>query len=673
MYLKRLLPIAAALGAAIAAVEPGSRPAPNFDAKLNPEERIQHALSRLTFGARPGDADEVRRMGVDKWIELQLHPERIAENPTLESRLKPLETLRMDDAAIYKEYYLSGRGMMMVTPRRINLNEMLPGEQFRKVFNGTAEERHASLLALPPEKRMEVLTVVPQNVVDDLPDMKKEREEAVRKQNEERQAELRRMRPPLTDLLEPAQVHIAMSGSAAERDALLASLDAGKREQVIAVMPPNALSGRPELRRMAAMSRNPRDVPSSDLREAKLYRAIYSNRQLEEVLTDFWFNHFNVYENKGQQGRSVLVSYERDAIRPHVLGKFKNLLLAVAHHPAMLYYLDNWESMAPDALEVGPFAPVPTVTGNGVIGGGRGGPFSRLSHGLNENYGREILELHTLGVNGGYTQQDVIAVARCFTGWSIRQPVGKPEFVFAGFMHDDGEKVVLGHKIAAGGGESDGLQVIDILAHHPSTARFISTKLARRFVADMPPPALIDRMARTFLKTDGDLRAVLETMFTSHEFFSEGARNAKIKSPLEFVAGAVRALNADVEDTFTLAQNVADMGEPLYNKEVPAGYKDTADAWLSTANVVARIKFAENLATGKVPGVKVDLSRFDNKPAVQIAREILGHEPSPAIVNLLDAGVNHAASVPGTVYCAVCSSPATVVGSMLSSPEFQRR
>ena len=238
----------------------------------------------------------------------------------------------------------------------------------------------------------------------------------------------------------------------------------------------------------------------------------------------------------------LLASYERDAIRPHVLGKFKDLLLATARHPAMLYYLDNWESMSPDAFDVDPVGPSPRGQNLAQI-------FSRQAHGLNENYGRELMELHTLGVNGGYTQEDVIAVARCFTGWTIREPSTKPEFVFAGFMHDTGEKTVLGHKIAAGGGEQDGLQVIDILAHHPSTAKFISRKLAQRFVADDPPQSLVDRMAQTFTKTDGDLRAVMETMFTSPEFFSEGAWQAKMKSPFEMVVSAVRALGGEATDT----------------------------------------------------------------------------------------------------------------------------
>jgi uncharacterized protein (DUF1800 family) len=336
-------------------------------------------------------------------------------------------------------------------------------------------------------------------------------------------------------------------------------------------------------------------------------------------------------------------------------------LLAVARHPAMLYYLDNWESMDADVFQIGPFAFAAVQQ------------LARQAHGLNENYGRELLELHTLGVNGGYTQQDVIAVARCFTGWTIRQPNQNPEYVYAAFMHDSGEKTVLGHKIPAGGGESDGLQVIDIVVHHPSTARFISTKLARYFVADDPPPALIDNMARTFMKTDGDLRAVLETMFASREFFSQGAWQSKIKSPLEMVVSAARALDADTLDAFTLDRNVADMGEPLYLKEAPTGYKDGADSWLSTANVLARIRFADALVNGKVPGVKVDLERYAGKDHAEIARELLGREPSPETMAAIDKGLEEMRLKEGIAYCRDCQESGLVASLIISSPGFQRR
>jgi uncharacterized protein (DUF1800 family) len=272
------------------------------------------------------------------------------------------------------------------------------------------------------------------------------------------------------------------------------------------------------------------------------------------------------------------------------------------------------------------------------------------------------MELHTLGVNGGYTQDDVISVARCFTGWTIKAPNAKPEFVFAAFMHDNGEKTVLGHRIAANGGEQDGLQAIDILAHHPSTAQFISKKLAQRFVADDPPQALVDRMAKTFLKTDGDIRAVLETMFSSREFFSEGAWQSKIKSPLEMVVSAVRATGAETSDTFTLAQKISDMGEPLYGKLEPTGFKDGSETWLSTANLMARINFANALATGQVAGVKVDTARFAGKDPAAIAHDLLNRDASPETLAAIEKGFGDKPA-----------SPAKTIGWVISSPDFQRR
>jgi uncharacterized protein (DUF1800 family) len=284
----------------------------------------------------------------------------------------------------------------------------------------------------------------------------------------------------------------------------------------------------------------------------------------------------------------------------------------------------------------------------------------RQAHGLNENYGREVMELHTLGVNGGYTQKDVIDVARCFTGWTVAKPSTKPEFTFVAFMHDTGEKTVLGHKIAAGGGESDGLQAIEILAHHPSTAKFISRKLAQRFVADEPPQSLVDKMALTFTKTDGDLRAVLETMFTSTEFFSEGAWEAKMKTPLELVAGAVRATGAETSDTFALAQRVADLGEPLYGKIEPTGYPNTEAPWVNTASLMGRINFAAALLSGQIPGVQVDSARLVGKDTADIAHRLLNRDPSPQTRAAIEDGLLN-------------KEVLTIATLVISSPDFQRR
>jgi uncharacterized protein (DUF1800 family) len=264
-------------------------------------------------------------------------------------------------------------------------------------------------------------------------------------------------------------------------------------------------------------------------------------------------------------------------------------------------------------------------------------------------------------VKGGYTQDDVIAVARCFTGWTVRDP-DNPEFVFASFMHDFDEKTVLGHKIRAGGGEQDGIQAIDILAHHPSTAKFISRELAQRFVADDPPQALVERMSRTFMKSDGDLRAVLETMFTSPEFFSEGAWQAKVKSPFEMVVSAVRAVGAEASDTFMLVQKIADLGQPLYNKLEPNGYPNTAEAWLSTVGVMGRMNFSAALASGLVPGVTLDPSRLTGKGRPEIARDLLGRDASAQTQAAIEKGLEGKEQ-----------TPPFIASLVLSSPDFQRR
>jgi uncharacterized protein (DUF1800 family) len=647
----------AAIAAAVLCFAPGGTQAGGrFEAKLSKDQQILQVLNRLTFGPRPGDVEEIRRVGVDKWVDLQLHPDRIPENPLLDDKLKPLETLRLTPAEIIAQYPQINPALVF---RPTPLNELLAQDQIRRVLNGTAEERKAALGALDPDKRKKVLVVIAPQQLAGMPELQKEAEVARQEQQAERQKEIRKLMPPLIDLLTQDQINTAMRGNTDQLKELFSFIDPAKRQQVAAALPPQALAQLPEMRRLGLRSRQPQQVISGDLKEAKVYRALYSNRQLEEVLVDFWFNHFNVFENKNVQPngavRTLLASYERDAIRPHVLGKFRDLLLATARHPAMLYYLDNWESMSPNALDtfqVGPFATGPNLAQM----------FSRQAHGLNENYGREVMELHTLGVDGGYTQQDVIAVARCFTGWTINQPATKPEFVFAGFMHDPGEKVVLGHTLAAGGGEQDGLQVIDLLARHPSTAKFISRELAQRFVADDPPKSLVDRMALVFTKTDGDLRAVLQTMFTSPEFLSEGAWQAKVKSPFEIVVSAVRSLGADTSDSFTLVQKIADLGEPLYNKLEPTGYPNTGEGWLSTANLLGRMNFATALASGQIPGVKLDSSRLEGKDTAGIAREVLGRPASEQTLDALARGLEGKES-----------TSRMVASLVLSSPDFQRR
>jgi uncharacterized protein (DUF1800 family) len=356
--------------------------------------------------------------------------------------------------------------------------------------------------------------------------------------------------------------------------------------------PPDA-ADQQELRRFAR-----RQVET--LAAGKLLRAMYSERQLQEVLVDFWFNHFNVYAAKGRTAM-YLPEYERDVIRPHVFDRFRDLLEADAKSPAMLFYLDNWMSAGPEQ-------------GSGIRD--QGALRRRRGRGLNENYGRELLELHTLGVDGGYTQKDVIEVARAFTGWTIDRD---GRFRFGPALHDAGEKIVLGHTIKTGGGMDDGEQVLDIVASHPATAHHVAFELAQRLVADDPPSALVDRAAARFRDTRGDLREVVKTIVTSPEFLAPAARDAKFKTPFELVVSAVRTTGAAVSDARAFVQTLQQLGEPLYMCQPPTGYKDTAEAWVSAGGLVTRMNFATRLASGTMPGVTLPA---DAPPAREIALKI---------------------------------------------------
>jgi uncharacterized protein (DUF1800 family) len=412
----------------------------------------------------------------------------------------------------------------------------------------------------------------------------------------------------------------------------------------------------------------------TDLAQQKILRAAYSERQLTEVMVDFWFNHFNVFAGKGQT-RTYLTEYERDAIRPNALGTIRSLLGATAQSPAMLFYLDNWQSAAPAGAPTSATSddrpaqrPVP---GRAF---GRRGRFgmpppgrtiadlppaaqNRRPRGLNENYARELMELHTLGVDGGYTQKDVQEVARAFTGWTIANPRQGGGFQFEPRMHDDGEKIVLGHRLKAGGGKRDAEEVLDILAAHPSTARFIATKLVRRFVSDQPPASLVDRAAARFRETQGNIREVVRTIVTSPEFFAPDAYRAKVKTPFEFVAAAVRATSADAVNAMPLVTAMRDLGMAPYQCQPPTGYADRADAWVNTGALLNRMNFSVALTSGRFPGVKMRNADSLDAARGTIADEVLAGDLAP--------------STRATV--AKASTPAQAIALLLGSPEFQRK
>jgi uncharacterized protein (DUF1800 family) len=418
-----------------------------------------------------------------------------------------------------------------------------------------------------------------------------------------------------------------------------------------------------EMREQYPPERRPARIVA-ELQTARMLRAVASERQLQEVMVDFWFNHFNVFAAKGEV-RWYLTAYERDVIRPQALGRFPDLLRATARHPAMLFYLDNWLSTRP-----------------GFAGRGAANPGRRA--GLNENYARELMELHTLGVDGGYTQADVTEVARAFTGWTIDRPRQDARFVFRPAMHDLGDKRVLGRPIRAGG-ERDGDQVLDLLAAHPATARFIAGKIVRRFVADQPPPALVERVAAAYRDTGGDVRAMLRVVFASPEFRAPDAAGAKIKKPSEFVASAARAVGAtaDARGALALARAAAEIGEGFYEAAPPTGYPDRAEAWVNPGTLLARMNFALSLAEGRVPGVRADLGELvsgadRSQPEVVLQRLLAtllhgqGSEETRAVLTA-QLGLPEIRRLTVDDRGPADTDVAKLAALVLGSPEFQRR
>jgi uncharacterized protein (DUF1800 family) len=591
-----------------------------FEKKLSKDEQVLHALDRLTFGPRPGDIEAVKKIGLKKWIDLQLHPERIEESPMLAIKLAPLESLRMTQSETASNY-----------PTQQTIRAIAEGRQ------PLPEEPVARAAVERLARRYKV-----------------KRDAAAGGTGAGGGQDMFEPAMPLEQVLSREQIRTLRNGTADQKKEVLstiAALPEEKLDDVVISMPPpmrnQLMAAAPAvLRRKLMLSNQPQQVIFADLAEGKLYRAVYGNRQLEEELADFWYNHFNVFLDKGAD-RFLVPTYEREAIRPHVLGHFRELLESTASSPAMLFYLDNWQSVAANQT--------------------RRPMGARPQRGLNENYARELMELHTLGVDGGYTQKDIIEVARCFTGWTIRNPQQGGSFQYNDRVHDKGEKIVLGVKIPAGGGKDDGEKVLDILAKQPATARFISKELAQRFVADDPPPALIESMAKTFLATDGDIREVMKTMLLSKEFMSAGAYHAKVKTPFEMIASALRATSAEVDYALPLANQIGTLGEPLYRKVEPTGYSSANAEWVSSASLLGRMNFAISLAQNKVPGVKVDASRFLEDPT-RAARQMLFADATPQTkLAIVKALADQKSKDPKA------GSPAMVAGLVLGSPDFQRR
>jgi uncharacterized protein (DUF1800 family) len=699
------------------------------------QRRALHALNRLTFGPRPGDVQQVMAMGVDQWIDLQLHPKKI-DDSALDARLEPLRTLRMSEKEIAEDFpdgqainqVRNGkRGMPSDPARRAVYQVQLARQEEKKAKKeeaGRMVAAAAEKIGAAPVEKSEMManaasdgagtaesstasgamsstsmstttngatseatssSGVTNAAMAPAPTptkLTREEKHQARQREQELYADLELQQLPS---LPPDERFKQILGLPIEAQVAVAdSLRGGKASELLEGLNPK------QKETLLAMN-NPAGVVTGELAQAKLLRAIYSQRQFEEVMTDFWFNHFNVFVDKGLD-RFMLTSYERDVIRAHALGKFEDLLVATAKSPAMLYYLDNWLSVGPfSAKALGiPEHPSPYVRYQ--IAKPKAG---KSPPGLNENYGRELLELHTLSVNGGYSQRDVTEVAKVFTGWTIDDPAHGGSFKFDLRMHEPGPKYVLGHKIKPKG-EDEGLEILHRLATSPQTAHFISLKLAERFVSDDPPPALVDSMAKTFLKKKGDIREVLETLFHSPEFWDDATYRAKVKTPLEFVASAVRATGAEIDDAVPLTRQLNNMGMPLYGAQPPTGYSMKAETWVSTSALLNRMNFALALTSGKIKGVRTDATQLSGSSAdppdasltlatleTSLIAGGVSQQTHNSITAQIEAAKTEAAkknsaqpkqdnkSKPGDSQRSPDAN--TISGLLLGSPEFQRR
>jgi uncharacterized protein (DUF1800 family) len=619
-------------------------------AQMDQRKQAVHVLNRLAFGPRPGDVDHVMAIGVDNWIDQQLHPDKIDDN-ALDARLSPFRTLHMSTHEIV-ENFPSEQMIKAIA----NGRQSLPSDPQKRAIYQAQLERYQD----KEDRKQQTAVAGPDKMADD--------ERFLRLQermNTDQKVE------DLLDLPPDERMKTLLKMSPEDQRVVTDSLQGDKRDEFLEGM-------NPRQRETVGAINHPQQVVNNELVEAKLLRAIYSNRQLQEVMTDFWFNHFNVFLGKGAD-HYLLTSYERDVIRPHALGKFEDLLVATAQSPAMLFYLDNWLSVGPNSDVANG---IPKRANNDwkrrVRNNGQTNQSKGKRNGLNENYGRELMELHTLGVNGGYTQQDVTEVARVFTGWTLKQPNLGGGFTFEERTHEPGDKTVLGHRIKPKG-EKEGLEVLHILAHHPSTAKFVCTKLAVRFVSDDPPQVLVDRMAQTFLKKDGNIREVLKTMLDSPEFWAPDAYRAKVKTPLEFVVSAVRASGADVTDAMPIAHQLQNMGMPLYGMQPPTGYSMKADAWVNSSALLGRMNFALALTSGKVKGVQVNSEKLPgpNDPEqtlTALENALLSGDVSKQTNDVIAARLQDS-----KISRRKLDDPARppnislIAGLLLGSPEFQRR
>jgi uncharacterized protein (DUF1800 family) len=523
-------------------------------------------LERFTYGPRPGDLDRLRHLGLQAWFSQQMNPAQIDDH-ALDARLASYPAMQMPLSRLMELYPTNDQIRQAVTrgmgtpggdaARAIYADQEAQYKAKRSVKDGNGLPAESTDLPMPPE---DILALPP----------------------DKRFKELCRLTLP-------------------QLRALRRALTPDQRPQLTTGMSPQQLEA-------VAAFNNPSAVVQAEDVQVKLLRDVYTERQLQEVMVDFWLNHFNVYIEKSQQAPYYIAAYERDAIRPFALGRFETLLLATATSPAMLNYLDNSSSVGPHST----YAIGAPDFGPGVGRGYRPAPKPKPKDiGLNENYAREVMELHTIGVNGGYTQKDVTELAKVFTGWTVGRGYGMDVPAVAQYdptRHEPGTKIVLGQKIKENG-QMEGVEVLKMLAASPQCAHFIATKLAVRFVSDDPPSAIVKRMEQTYLETHGDIRRVLLAMVNSPEFFTTDTYRAKLKTPQEFVLSAVRATGAEVQSTAGMQAAVAELGMPVYGMLTPNGYSMKADAWNNTSQLVSRMNFSMALATNRVPGITADPHR----------------------------------------------------------------
>jgi uncharacterized protein (DUF1800 family) len=625
------------LSAAQQAADPNQPPAnaksrPTYaSGQLRGDDRILQALNRFTFGPKPGDLEAVRKMGLDNWFDQQLRPASIDETD-LNARLEQFPAMRwsMQDLffrlpsnpiirqaaqgkveipqggtlqAVYENqiYRIQARKEAQAEKRTVAANPApgLANGAVNQSMNAESNtDANGGMTPNPQATAQEGMGQPGTGQAGTTPAADMNAMTPAASGANSNQAPAPAPVPPPADdaliqrvlALPPQQrVKRLQQMQPEEFDGFMKSLKGPQRQSLTAGLSP-------DLKEAVGALGNPEQTTAQELFAQRLTRDIYANAQLQEVMTDFWLNHFNVYLRKNEQMPYYLVSYERDVIRPRALGKFEDLLEAVAHSPAMMLYLDNAESMGPDSL---------AAERAKRSAAQRPGANKKADAGLNENYARELMELHTLGVNGGYTQADVTQVARVLTGWTVDRPQFGGDFMFAPMRHEPGTKKVLGTKIKENG-EMEGRELLHMLAMRPATAQFLSRKLAIRFVSDNPPQALVDRMAKTYLSSGGDIPSVLKTLFHSAEFWAASDYRAKVKTPLEFVVSAVRASNANVENFQPLMNALRQMGMPLYGCMPPTGYKWDASDWVSTGALVDRMNFALSLAANRLQGITVE-------------------------------------------------------------------